>query len=133
MDINSHNEFWEFVDDIDWKSRPNDAEIKKTKNKYTKEQLKRFEEHFDFFGKIVYDTIFSDEGIDIYFGGYDDFCCIDLPAEVVGRGESFFFEHARSVSKLCKFGNEGDVEESFSYIFFDSDSDSEDDSIIMNS
>lgn len=132
MDINSHNEFWEFVDDIDWKSRPSDAEIIAIKSKYTSEQLSRFREHFDFFSNIVYNTIWSDEGTYIYFGGCDDFCCIDLPAEVVGRGESFFFEHARSVSKLCKFGIEGDVQESFSYIFLDSDSDSVDDTITIN-
>lgn len=115
--------FWKFVDDIHWVSRPSDKEIEEKKALYSKEELKQFEDESDYLTGLVQEITYSEKYNDVWFGGRDDFCSMDLPAEVVGRGKDFFLEHFKDVKKLAKFGTEGHVQECFNYIFQDSDSD----------
>lgn len=116
------DQFWKFVDEINWVSRPLDKEIEEKKTLYSKEELKQFEDESRYLSGLISEIIYSDKYINVCFGGGDDFCSMDLPAEVVGRGKDFFLEHLKDVNKLIKFGLEGDVQECFNYIFQDSDS-----------
>jgi len=118
-EIIGSDKFWKFVDDINWVSRPSDKEVEETKSWYSKEELQQFREESDYLSGLISQTIFSDEYQHVWFGGCDDFCMMDLPAEVVGRGKDFFLEHVNNVDKLIKFGTEGDIEECFDYIFHD--------------
>jgi hypothetical protein len=121
------DEFWAFVDDISWGTQgysPDSEAIEaKMRSNYTAAQIAKFEDegrrHMARVSSTVYGSINKDEGV--HFGGGDDFCG-DLTGEVVGRGKSFFLEHADSVTKLAEFGNSGpwpgsQVKESFAYIF----------------
>lgn len=112
--------FWKFVDEIDWVSRPSYKEIEEKKALYSKEELKQFEDESDYLTGLIAEIIYSDKNRNIWFGGYDDHCSMDLPGEVVGRGKKFFLEHFTDVKKLAKFGTEGSVQECFSYIFQES-------------
>ena len=118
-EIIGSDKFWKFVDDINWVSRQSDKEVEETKSWYSKEELQQFREESDYLSGLISQTIFSDEYKHVWFGGCDDFCMMDLPAEVVGRGKDFFLEHVNNVDKLIKFGTEGDIEECFDYIFHD--------------
>jgi hypothetical protein len=118
-EIIGSDKFWKFVDDINWVSRPSDKEVEETKSWYSKQELKQFREESDYLSGLISQTIYSDEYQHVWFGGCDDFCMMDLPAEVVGRGKDFFLEHVNNVDKLIKFGTEGDIEECFDYIFHD--------------
>tara|TARA_Y100000389_G_scaffold55048_1_gene50943 strand:+ start:1560 stop:1952 length:393 start_codon:yes stop_codon:yes gene_type:complete len=119
------DKFWKFVDDINWVSRPSEKEIEETKSWYSKEELQQFKDESDYLSGLISETIYSDKYQNVWFGGCDDFCMMDLPAEVVGRGKDFFLEHINNVDKLIKFGTEGDIEECFNYIFHNNDSESD--------
>ena len=116
-------QFWKFVDDINWVSRPSDEEIEEKKALYSKEELEQFKDESHYLSGLISQIIYSDEYKNVWFGGCDDFCMMDLPAEVVGRGKDFFLENVKNVNKLIKFGTEGDIQECFNYIFQDDDSD----------
>ena len=116
-------QFWKFVDDINWVSRPSDEEIEEKKALYSKEELEQFKDESHYLSGLISQIIYSDEYKNVWFGGRDDFCMMDLPGEVVGRGKDFFLEHVKNVNKLIQFGTEGDIQECFNYIFQDDDSD----------
>ena len=122
-EIMGSEQFWKFVDDINWISRPSEQEIEEKKSWYSKEELEQFKDESDYLSGLISQTIYSDEYQHVWFGGCDDFCIMDLPAEVVGRGKDFFLEHVNNVEKLIKFGTEGDIKECFNYIFHNDDSD----------
>lgn len=85
MDTYGSDQFWKFVDDIDWASRPSEK-----KASYSKEELTQFENESRYLSGLVQEITYSEKYNDVWFGGRDDFCMMDLPAEVVGRGKDFF-------------------------------------------
>lgn len=107
-------EFWNFVDEADWRSDINYERIQKLlKTKYKKER-KMFDNIFQHFKNEAYTKFENDwlgePGFDVSDDGYSD-----LIADVVGRGEEFYNNADAKI--LQTMASYNDYDESFSYCF----------------
>jgi len=130
---NGCDEFWAFVDKIDWISRPSFPSLKQLmRAEFSAEQIVHFNDEYDRLTRRVSETI--ENNLDLDYGGGDDHTFMDLPGEVVGRGKNFFESHVDDPASLSSFGDAGGIRECFAYIFHpfrdgvaDDDDDEDDD------